>query len=86
MIRRSAVIQLLLYLTIAAVVAAVSIKLYKSPAGPPGGDTFALVSPIFFGVAAKNARGWQRTAVVLAVLGFALALAGLFAAVSGKIG
>lgn len=81
MIRRSDLIQLLLFLTIVAVVAAVSIKVYKNP-GAPGGDTFALMSPVFFGMAAKRARGWQKTAVFLAFLGLALGLAGVYAAVT----
>lgn len=82
--RRTAFIQLCLVLTILAVVAAVGIRIYKNPAGGLGGDTFALMSPAFFGMAAKRTSHIGRVASFIAVLGLVFGIAALAAALSTK--
>lgn len=82
--RRTAFIQLCLVLTILAVVAAVGIRIYKNPAGGLGGDTFALMSPAFFGMAAKRASHLGKVASFIAMLGLVFAGAALYASITAK--
>lgn len=79
-IRRHAFIQACVTTTVIVVAVAVVIKLVKSPPGPIGGDVFALVSPVFLGVAAKNATRFGTAATILAFTGLVLALAMLWGA------
>lgn len=79
-IRRTAFIQLCLFLTLGVTAAAIGIKLFNAPARAGGSDMFALASPLFFVIAAKNARSYHRTSVLLALLGVALAGGALWAA------
>ncbi|MEZ4466163.1 MAG: hypothetical protein R3F43_17345 [bacterium] len=48
-----------------------------------GGDTFILLSPVFFVVAAKRATRFGKAAVVLAILGVAFSVFGLYGALRG---
>ena len=82
--RRTAFIQLCLVLTIVAVVSAVGIRIYKDPAGGMGGDTFALMSPAFFGMAAKRASHLGKVASFLAMVGLLFGAAALWAALNTK--
>jgi hypothetical protein len=79
-IRRYAFIQYCVYTTVLLVAVAVVIRLIKSPPGPMGGDVFTLVSPVFLGVAAKNASRFGAAAAVLAFLGVVLAVGMLWTA------
>ena len=54
----------------------------KAPPGRPGGDTFVLLSPLFFGMAAKRASHLGATAVGLAVIGLVFGAGALWAALS----
>jgi hypothetical protein len=84
--RKSAFIQLCLWITIASVVTALGIRLYRNPNEAIGGDTFAIISPIFFGMAAKNGIRFGRAAVVVALIGVVFAVGGVWAAFHMKLG
>lgn len=79
-IRRHAFIQACVLATVLISSVAVVIKLIKSPPGPMGGDIFALLSPVFLGVAAKNATRFGTAATILAFLGLVLSVAMLWGA------
>ena len=81
--RRTQLIHTLLIVTIACVAAAVGIKLYNNPDSGPGGDTLALVSPAFFGMAAKKASHLGKAATMLAFVGAVFGGVALWAAISG---
>lgn len=81
---RSQTITVCLWLTIVAVAAALTIRMMKAPPGMPGGDTLVLVSPLFFGMAAKKASHLGRAAVVVALVGLGFGGLALYAAISSK--
>ena len=84
-LHRSTFIQLCLYLTLALCVAAVGIKILNTDVrqqGGFGGELMVLLSPVFFGMAAKRAMHKGRAASVIAVLGVLLAAGGLAASLS----
>lgn len=81
--KRSQLIHTLFLLTLASVGAAIAIKLYKNPGKGPGGDTFALVSPAFFGMIAKKAVHLGPAATLLAGIGAVFGGVALWAAISG---
>lgn len=84
--KRSTFLNLAFWFTVLAVVGAMTVKIVNSPPGAKiiGGDSFALISPIFFVMAAKKATRFGGAAVVIAVIGMAFAGLGLWGALSGK--
>lgn len=83
--KRSTFLNLAFGFTVLAVGAAMIIKFLNSPPGAKfGGDTFALISPIFFVMAAKKATRFGGAAVVIAVIGMAFAGLGLWGALNAK--
>lgn len=83
---RSTFIQVCLYLSLAFCVAAVGIKIYQTDlrqTGGFGGELMVLMSPIFFGMAAKRAMHMGRMASVIAAVGVMLAAGGFVASLSG---
>ncbi|MFN3198700.1 MAG: hypothetical protein ACE366_09860 [Bradymonadia bacterium] len=46
---------------------------------------FIMISPIFFGIAAKNGTRLGRAATVVALIGLVFAGAALFAAITSKV-
>lgn len=82
---RSQTINLMFWLTLACVGVAVTIRMLKAPAGPPGRDTLVMLSPLFFGMAAKKATHLGRTATLVASIGLAFAALALYAALNAKV-
>ena len=84
---RSTFIQTCLYLTLGLCLAAVGTKLLHtdvSRSGGFGGELMALVSPVFFGVAAKRAMHMGRAASIIAAFGVILGAGALAASLSGN--
>lgn len=82
---RSTFIQVCLYLTLALCVTAVGLKIYHTDVrqtGGFGGELMVLLSPVFFGMAAKRAMHMGRMASIIAAVGVLLAAGGLAASVS----
>ena len=82
---RSTFIQVCLYLTLALCIAAVGIKVFHTDVrktGGFGGELMVLMSPVFFGMAAKRAMHMGRAASVIAALGVLLAAGGLAASLT----
>lgn len=82
---RSTFIQLCLYLTLGLCIAAVGIKVLHTDvrrSGGFGGELMVLLSPVFFGMAAKRAMHKGRAASIIAALGVLLAAGGLYASIS----
>jgi hypothetical protein len=85
--KRSTFIQTCLYLTLALCVAAVGLKVYHTDlrqTGGFGGELMVLLSPVFFGMAAKRAMHMGRMASIIAAVGVLLAAGGLAASVSSQ--
>ena len=83
--KRSTFIQTCLYLTLALCVTAVGLKVYRTDVrqtGGFGGELMVLLSPVFFGMAAKRAMHMGRMASIIAAVGVLLAAGGLAASVS----
>ncbi|MCB9547504.1 MAG: hypothetical protein H6706_16890 [Myxococcales bacterium] len=87
--KRSTFLNLCFFVALGAAGAAMIIKFMNSPPGGGGGrggmggDTFILLSPVFFVVAAKRATRFGGAAIVLAVLGVAFSVFGLYGALKG---
>ncbi|MCK6570863.1 hypothetical protein L6V77_07055 [Myxococcota bacterium] len=84
---RSTFIQVCLYLTLGLCLTAVGIKVLHTDVkqtGGFGGELMVLLSPVFFGMAAKRAMHMGRMASVIAAVGVLLAAGGLAASVHGK--
>lgn len=83
--RRSTFLDLCFYLSLGAVLTAM---IYKSVNAPPGarigGDTFILLSPVFFVMVAKKATRFGGAAVVLGALGLVFSALALWAAFKPK--
>lgn len=84
--KRSTFLNLAFGFTVLAVLSAMTIKIINSPPGAKiiGGDSFALISPIFFVMAAKKATRFGGAAVVIALIGMSFAGLGLWGAIAGK--
>lgn len=84
--KRSTFLNLAFGFTVLAVLAAMTIKIINTPPGAKilGGDSFALISPIFFVMAAKKATRFGGAAMVIAFIGMAFAGLGLWGAIEGK--
>lgn len=83
---RSTFIQLCLYLTLGLCVTAVGIKVFQTDVrqtGGFGGELMVLMSPVFFGMAAKRAMHMGRMASIIAAVGVLLAAGALAASLSG---
>ncbi len=83
--KRSTYLNLCFYLTLATVVTAMIVKVARDPssAGAPGGDALALISPIFFVMAAKRATRFGSAAVVIATIGLLFGLGAAAAVLTG---
>lgn len=79
--KRTQLIMLCLYLTIFCSLGAVATRFIRYPEGRMG-DMFIMLSPIFFGIAAKNGSRLGRAAVVVALVGLTFSAAALYAALS----
>lgn len=84
MIKRSAYINLCLWLTLASTLAAVGLK-YSQTSTIPGKESLSLLAPIFFVIAAKRASH-SRAAGPLATVGLAFGLIAFFAVFGGAGG
>lgn len=82
--KRSQLIMLCLWLTILCSLGAVATRLIRFPDGQMK-DMFIMISPIFFGIAAKNGTRLGRAATVVALIGLVFAGAALFAAITSKV-
>lgn len=83
---RSTFIQVCLYTSLAFCVAAVGVKIFHTDVrqtGGFGGELMVLMSPVFFGMAAKRAMHMGRMASIIAAVGVLLAAGGFVASVSG---
>ena len=83
--KRSTFLNLAFGFTVLAVGTAMVFKMINAPPGAKivGGDTFALISPVFFVMAAKKATRFGGAAVVIALIGMAFAGLGLWGATLG---
>ncbi len=84
-LKKSTFVQFSLIATIVLVAAALVMRVINAPPGTKifGGDTLVLMSPLFFGMAAKRG-GLGPAAVLLSALGLAFASLALWAALQGK--
>ncbi len=82
-LKRSQFITLCLWITILVVGSAVTLRMLKSPpGGKPGGDALVLLSPLFFGMAAKKASHLGKAATVMALVGVVFGGLALWAAIT----
>ena len=79
-LKRSTILNVCFYGTVLSVGAALLIKVIRSAGDAVGGDTFVLLSPIFFSMAAKKGSGrFGGAAVGIALIGLVFGLGALYA-------
>ncbi len=76
--KRSTYIRLCFIGSIVAVATAFGIRLYTHPEAPAG-DSFVLISPVFFTMAATKGTRFPRAAVAIGTLGLVFAVGALVA-------
>ncbi len=77
---RTQTITVMFWLTLICVGTAVTKRMLEAPAGPPGRDTLVMISPLFFGMAAKRASHLGRVATFVAFIGLAFGSLAVYAA------
>ncbi len=82
MMSRTALINLCFWLTLIAVAGAFTLRTLNAPPGIPGRDSLVVLSPLFFGMAAKKASHLGKAAVLVAFIGLAFGALAMYGALS----